>query len=120
MDEKIAIFERLLHRNFIRGELGIRPINIPKMYKQQARSVIQKRYDEIIVLFVDDTFSVIDWPPSMAAKRCVAMQAYQQCVVRCEAQTGHTNPRTSVPDLTALINQYADQTAKTSCILSFG
>lgn len=119
MDQKIAIFERLLHRNFIRSELGIRPINIPEAYQRQARFVVEKRYDEIIAPFVDASFSVIDWPPSMAAKRGVAMQTYYKCVARCEAQTGYLNPRTGVPDFTALINRYADQAAMPSCILSF-
>lgn len=98
----------------------MRPINIPDDYKRQTRLVIEKRYDEIIAPFVDAAFYVIDWPPSMAAKRCAAMQTYHQCVDRCEAQTGYSTPRTSVPNLKALIIRYADQTAKTSRILDFG
>ena len=120
VDQKKAIFERLLHRNIIRAELGIRPINIPDIYKRQTRFVIEKRYDEIIAPFVHTVFSVIDWPPSMDARRCVAMQFYRQCIERCEAQTGYSNPRIGVPDLKAFITRYADKTLKTSNILSFG
>lgn len=119
-DQKKAIFERLLHRNTIRAELGIRPMNIPDVYKRQTRFVIEKRYDEIIAPFVDDVFSVINWPPSMDAKRCVAMQSYHQCIERCKAQTGYSNPRIGVPDLKPLIIRYADKTPKNSNILSFG
>jgi hypothetical protein len=120
VDQKKAIFERLLHRNAIRAELGIRPMNIPDAYKRQTRFVVEKRYDEIMAPLVDAVFSVIDWPPGMDARRCVAMQSYQQCIDRCEAQTGYSNPCTGAPDLKALITRYADKTLKTSNILSFG
>ena len=104
--ERQAILERLFHRNFIRREIGMRPLNILEAYKRKIRMVTEQRYDEIIQPYVDAAFSKVDWPNSFSGRLLLGVKTYHQCAARCEQQTGHANPRNGVPDILSLIHQH--------------
>ncbi len=104
--QKQAIFERLLVRNAIRREIGVRPINIPVIYKRKKRMIAEARYDEIMQPYVDAAFSGLDWPESLSARLLLGVKTYRKCAVQCERDTGHANPRDGVPDILKLIHQY--------------
>ncbi len=105
-DDKKAIYERLLIRNSIRREIGVRPINIPEMYRRKIKMMAEKKYDELIQPLVDAAFSKIEWPNSFTGRLLLATKTYRQCAARLEAETGCSNPRRVGPDMLDLIHQY--------------
>lgn len=107
-NQKQAIFERLLVRNAIRREIGVRPINIPVIYERKKRMIAEARYDEIIQPYVDVAFSGLDWPDSFSGRLLLGVKTYHQCAAQCERETGHPNPREGVPDILKLIHQYVE------------
>ena len=107
-DDKKAIYERLLIRNSIRREIGVRPINIPDVYRRRIKMMAEKKYDELIQPYVDAAFSKIEWPSSFTGRLLLATKTYRQCTEQFEADTGHANPRRIGPDMLDLIHQYVE------------
>lgn len=107
-NDKQAIFERLLVRNAIRREIGVRPINIPVIYERKKRMIAEARYDEIMQPYVDAAFNSLDWPDSFSGRLLLGVKTYRQCVAQCERDTGHANPRDGVPDILKLIHQHVE------------
>ena len=105
-DQQQAIFERLLVRNSIRREMGVRPINIPVIYERKKRMNAEARYDEIIQPYIDVAFRNLDWPDSFSGRLLLGVKTYHQCAAQCERDTSHANPREGVPDILKLIHQY--------------
>lgn len=67
----------------------------------------EARYDEIMQPYVDEAFSSLEWPDSVSGRLLLGVKTYHKCVAQCERDTGHTNPRHSVPDMAKLIQQHA-------------
>lgn len=105
-DDKKAIYERLLIRNSIRREIGVRPINIPEMYRRKIRMMAEKKYDELIQPYVDAAFRKIVWPDSPTGRILLAVKTYRACAAQCERETGYANPRHSTPDIFKLMDQF--------------
>ena len=93
----------------VRRELGIRPINIPEIYKMKKQLASEHRYDEIMSPYVDAMFSKIDWPHSCSGRLLLGGKAYQECVAVCERETGYTNPRQGYPDILELITPFVPE-----------
>jgi hypothetical protein len=105
-DQRQAIYERLLQRNAIRSELGIRRLNIPELYRRKKRMIAEARYDEIMEPYVDSAFKKIDWPDSFTGRILLGVRTYRDCAAQCERETGYANPRDGAPDILKLIHQH--------------
>lgn len=104
--DKAKLFERLCQRQAIRREIGVRPLNIPVLYKRKKRMIAESRYDEIMKPYVDAAFRKIDWPDSPTGRILLAVKTYRACAAQCERETGYANPRHSTPDIFKLMDQF--------------
>lgn len=104
-DQRQQVYERLLHRNHIRSQMGVNLIDIPRMYHRKVRLMEIAEYEELLEPYLIQAFADIAWPDSFTGRILIAVRLHKRCVDQVEINHGVVDPRNRRPDITALINR---------------
>jgi len=113
-----AILERLFHRNFIRREIGKRPINIPETYKRKVTMLITQEYEALLEPYLADAFAAADWPSGFTPRLLLAVKLHKGAVRLLNADLNITDPRTKNPDMVKMMDRHAPCAEVTNYIKS--
>lgn len=104
-DQRQQVYERLLHRNHIRHQIGVKPIDIPRMYHRKVHAIQITQYEELLEPYLVEAFSGIDWPDSLTGRILIAVRLHKRCVDQVHIDHGVDDPRDRQPDIVAIINR---------------
>ena len=104
-DQRQHVYERLLVRNHIRHQIGVKPIDIPRMYYRKVNAIQIKQYEELLEPYLVEAFASVDWPDSFTGRLLIAVRLHKRCVDRLEIDRGIADPRDGQPDMIAMINR---------------
>ncbi|MCG7493307.1 hypothetical protein [Thalassobius sp. Cn5-15] len=108
-DQRQQVYERLLHRNHIRFQMGMRPIDITKMYRRKVHTMEVAEYEDLLEQYLVDAFADIAWPDSLTGRILIAVRLYKRCVDQVHIDHGVADPRDRQPDIIAVINRLVPQ-----------
>jgi hypothetical protein len=99
------VYERLLHRNHIRHQIGVKPIDIPRMYQRKVRAMEIREYENLLETYLVEAFAGVDWPDSFTGRLLIAVRLHKRCADQLEIDYGIADPRDRRPDMVAMINR---------------
>ena len=105
--ERQAILERLFHRNFIRREIGTRPLNIPEAYNRKLMMLMTQEYEALLEPYLADAFAAADWPSGFTPRLLLAVKLHRCAVRLLNAELGITDPRIKNPDMVKMMDRHA-------------
>ena len=108
-DQRQQVYERLLHRNHIRSLMGVRPIDITKMYHRKVQAMEIAEYEDLLEPYLVDAFANIAWPDSLTGRILIAVRLYKRCVDQVHIDHGVVDPRDRQPNIIAVINRLMPQ-----------
>jgi hypothetical protein len=108
-NQRQQVYERLLHRNHIRFQMGMRPIDITKMYHRKVQAIEIAEYEGLLEPYLIDAFADIAWPDSLTGRILIAVRLYKRCVDQVHIDHGVVDPRDRQPDIIAVINRLVPQ-----------
>lgn len=104
-DQRQQVYERLLHRNHIRSQMGVKSINIPSMYRRKVHAMKVTEYEDLLEPYLIEAFADIAWPNSFTGQILIAVRLHKRCVDQIEIDHGVVDPRNRRPDIVAIINR---------------
>jgi len=104
---KQMLFEKLCHRNFIRREIGGRPIDIPTAYARKVMLMTEGRYLELLDPYLIAAFGSVDWPSGFTPRLLLAVRLHKGATDQLRRDHGISDPRTKNPDMLKIIERYA-------------
>jgi hypothetical protein len=99
------VYERLLHRNHIRSQMGMKPIDIPRMYHRKVHAIEIAEYETLLKPYLVKAFADIAWPDSFTGRILIAVRLHKQCVDQVHMDHGIVDPSDRRPDMVAMINR---------------
>lgn len=67
-DEKQAIYERLLHRNHIRAESSLPPLDIPTLYQQKIDQLFDRKYQQRLKPYLKAAYEQFPGSPGIPGR----------------------------------------------------
>ena len=113
-DQRQQVYERLLHRNHIRSQMAVKPIDIPKMYHRKVRTMEIAEYEDLLESYLVKAFADIAWPDSLTGRILIAVRLYKRCVDQLHIDHGVVDPRDKRPDIVAIIDRLVPSTDQAS------
>lgn len=104
-EDRQAILERLYQRQAIRREVGVVPIDIPKMYHRKVHVMEITEYEELLEPYLIKAFADIAWPDSLTGRILIAVRLHKRCVDQLHIDHGVVDPRDRGPEIIAMINR---------------
>ena len=104
-DQRQQVFERLLHRNHIRSQMGAKPLDINRMYHRKVHIMKVAEYENLLKSYLVEAFADIAWPDSLTGRLLIAVRLYKRCVDNVHIDYGVIDPRDHQPDVVAVINR---------------
>lgn len=101
-----AIFERLLHRNAIRREIGMRPIDIPEAYRRKIAIAVTAEYQALLEPYLVAAFASVDWPDGFTPRQLQTVKLHRKAVDDMYFDKGITDPRTKNPDMVKMMDRF--------------
>ncbi|MCG7494580.1 hypothetical protein [Thalassobius sp. Cn5-15] len=77
-NQRQQVYERLLHRNHIRFQMGMRPIDITKMHHRKVQAIEIAEYEGLLEPYLIDAFADIAWPDSLTGRILIAVRLYKK------------------------------------------
>lgn len=108
-DQRQQVYERLLHRNHIRFQMDVRPIDITKMHHRKVHTMEVAEYEDLLEPYLVDAFADISWPDSLTGRILIAIRLYKRCVDQVHIDHGVADPRNRQPDIISVINRLVPQ-----------
>lgn len=100
-----AILERLYQRQAIRREVGVKPIDIPTMYRRKVHALEIAEYEDLLEPYLVKAFADIAWPDSFTGRILIAVRLHKRCVDQVHMDHGIVDPRDRRPDMVVMINR---------------
>ena len=105
-DQKRAVFERLLHRNAIRREMGMRPINIPEAYRRKVTAMKTQEYERLLEPYLVAAFASVDWPAGFTPRLLLSVKLHKKAIAQLYRDHGVADPRTKNPDMVKIMDRF--------------
>jgi hypothetical protein len=115
---KQALFEKLCHRNFIRREIGGRPIDIPTAYARKVKLMEEARYLEMLDPYLTAAFGSATWPTGFTPRLLLGVRLHKQAIAHLQRDHGISDPRTRNPDMLKMIERRAPAVDGTTLVKS--
>jgi hypothetical protein len=106
-DQKRAVFERLLARNEIRREMGMRPLNILEAYQRKVAAMKTQEYEARLEPYLIAVFASVDWPEGFTPRLLLSVKLHKKAIAQLYRDHGVVDPRTKTPDIIAIIDKFA-------------
>lgn len=103
--DRQAILERLYQRQAIRREVGVKPIDIPAMYRRKVHAMEIAEYEDLLEPYLVKAIADIAWPTSFTGRILIAVRLHKRCVDQVHRDYGVVDPRNRRPDIVAIINR---------------
>jgi hypothetical protein len=116
--EKQVLFKRLCQRNAIRREIGIRPMDVPTIFKRKVKLMTDQRYADLLEPYLVAKFDAADWPVKFTARLLLAVKLHKAAVDQLYQEHGIADPRTTNPDIISMIGRLAPSAVVEAYILS--
>lgn len=100
-----AIFERLLHRNGIRREIGMQPIDIPEAYRRKIAMTVTAEYQALLEPYLVAAFASVDWPHGFTSRLLQAVKLHRKAVADLYFDKGITDPQTKNPNMVKIMGR---------------
>lgn len=113
-DQRQQVYERLLHRNHIRHQIGVKPIDIRRMYYRKVHTMKVEEYESLLEPYLVEAFADVAWPHSLTGRILIAVRLHKRCVDQIEIDHGVADPRNRRPDIVAIINRLVPGTDQAS------
>lgn len=113
VDQRRQVFERLLFRNHVRHQIGIKPIDIPTAYYRKVHTLEKARYEELLEPYLTVAFGAVDWPAGLGGRLLIAVRLHKKCVDQVHSDHGIRDPRSTKPDFIALLDRLVGRTPDT-------
>ncbi|WP_168769027.1 hypothetical protein [Yoonia maricola] len=97
--------ERLFRRCLIRRELGIRPLDIPDVYRRQIQVVATTRYNELLEPYLMTAFGSARWPDNVTLRRALASKLHSDAEAALHRDTGVAASVMRRPDIVKVIER---------------
>lgn len=108
--QKQAVFERLCQRNAIRRQIGVRPMDVPSVFKRKIRLMTEQRYLELLEPYLVAAFGSVDWPEGFTPRILLATKLHKQAMEDVRRDHDVADPRTKNPDIMKIIETFAPAT----------
>ena len=105
-DQKRAVYERLLHRNAIRREMGMRPINIPEAYRRKVAAMKTQEYEKLLEPYLVAAFASVDWPAGFTPRLLLSVKLHKKAIAQLYREHDVADPCTKNPDMVKIMDRF--------------
>lgn len=104
--EKQVLFKRLCHRNAIRRQIGIRPMDVPTVFKRKLRMMTEQRYNDLLRPHLAMAFGSVEWPKGATARLLLAVKLHKASIDHLYREQSIADPRQKKPDMIKLMDEF--------------